>query len=636
MASSVTPQPQEVRAELERILASPPFAGSHRSQRFLRFVVENSLDDAHESLKEYTIAIEVFERDSSYDPVVDATVRVEAGRLRNRLRDYYIDQGRDDPLIIEMPKGAYRATFSARSRIDPIAPAVLPASPAVPAPSVPETPRPAWRRMFLWSLATVCVLGAVLGGVLLRRNQHAESASSANAPLALAVLPFANQTGSPANNYITDGLTDNLIRQLSELPHLKVISRTAIDHTPPSALTGLGVKTFLRGVLHRNSDGQLLLDSELSNAKDGTVLRSRQYRPDTSDLQSLQADIVQDVIHGLGMELDARQSADAKRPPTSSPGAFQSFLRGESAAREQSAQGLHTAISNYEDAIRQDAGFSLAYASLAASHTMLGIYFEPAREQMPLARQNAERALALNPSLLEAHGMLGVIHLVYDWDYPAAQSELTAADARDAAMSALACTAHLLHTSGHIRHAEEDVHRMLEFDPLSPVLIAELGCVNYYAGRYDESVHYYREALTADTRPPLIYWGLGRSLGSEGHYSEALEILRRFKTVNGFEPPIITAEIGYAEGASGDRKAALESAHMLERASAHIYVDPYLVALIYLSVKDTDKTYAWLDKAYADRSPFLISIATDPKWTASRQDARFQNLLERMIQHARE
>lgn len=110
-----------------------------------------------------------------------------------------------------------------------------------------------------------------------------------------------------------------------------------------------------------------------------------------------------------------------------------------------------------------------------------------------------------------------------------------------------------------------------------------------------------------------------------------MQILRRFKTVNGFEPPIITAEIGYAEGASGDRKAAMEIAHMRQGASAHTFVDPYLVALIYLSVKDTDNTYAWLDKAYADRSPFLISIGTDPKWTASRQDARFQGLL---IQHA--
>jgi tetratricopeptide (TPR) repeat protein len=170
-------------------------------------------------------------------------------------------------------------------------------------------------------------------------------------------------------------------------------------------------------------------------------------------------------------------------------------------------------------------------------------------------------------------------------------------------------TAHLLHTSGHIRHAEEDVHRMLEFDPRSPVLIGELGCVKYYAGRYDESVHYYREALTADSRSPVIYWGLGRSLESEGHYSEALEILRRFKTVNGFEPPIITAEIGYAEGASGDRKAALQIAHTLEGASAHIHVDPYLVALIYLSLKDTDNTYAWLDKAYAVPSSRCVERA---------------------------
>src|ERR1700761_7291211 len=100
MASAVT-QPQEVRAELERILASTPFAGSHRSQRFLRYVVENSLDDAHESLKEYAIAIEVFERDSSYDPSIDATVRVEASRLR----EYYADAGRNDPLVIDMPKG---------------------------------------------------------------------------------------------------------------------------------------------------------------------------------------------------------------------------------------------------------------------------------------------------------------------------------------------------------------------------------------------------------------------------------------------------------------------------------------------------------------------------------------------------
>jgi hypothetical protein len=117
MASAVT-QPEALRAELERILASPPFAGCHRSQRFLRYVVENSLDDAHESLKEYAIAIEVFERDSSYDPSIDATVRVEAGRLRSRLRGYYADAGRNDALVIDVPKGGYRASFTARVPVE--------------------------------------------------------------------------------------------------------------------------------------------------------------------------------------------------------------------------------------------------------------------------------------------------------------------------------------------------------------------------------------------------------------------------------------------------------------------------------------------------------------------------------------
>jgi tetratricopeptide (TPR) repeat protein len=175
---------------------------------------------------------------------------------------------------------------------------------------------------------------------------------------------------------------------------------------------------------------------------------------------------------------------------------------------------------------------------------------------------------------------------------------------------------------------------MLEFDPRSAALIAELGCINYYGGKYDESIRYYRQALAADSGSPIANWGLGKSLVREGRYAEALDTLRRFKAVNGFEPPVITAEIGYAEGASGDRKAAIATVHTLERASAHTFVDPYFVALIYLSLKDADDTYAWLNKAYADRSPFLISIASDPKWAVSRQDARFQNLLGRMTDHA--
>ena len=234
----------------------------------------------------------------------------------------------------------------------------------------------------------------------------------------------------------------------------------------------------------------------------------------------------------------------------------------------------------------------------------MGIFFESAREHMPLAREYAQRALSIDSTLSQAHGTLGLIHLVYDWDYGAAQTELAAADARESAITSLACTAHLLEQGGRGRHAEEEIHQALEFDPRSSALLGELGCIHYYGGKYEEAIRYYREALAADPRSPIANWGLGKSLVREGRYTEALDALRRFKAVNGFEPPVITAEIGYSEALSGDHRAALATVTRLERESKVNYVDPYLIAIVYLALKDEDNTYAWLNRAYEMRSSF--------------------------------
>jgi TolB-like protein/Flp pilus assembly protein TadD len=630
-ATSVSHTREEIRAQLARVLASRIFAGAQRSQRFLSYVVEKSFDSGSDALKEYTIAVEVFERDASYDPSIDATVRVEAGRLRSRLHEYYAEDGKHDPLIIDVPKGGYHATFTKR----PLAATTMDGtgtSPAIPI-AMPAPPA-ATRKRGIWITAAACVLLLIAGGVVLRQRDDAATPRMP-ARIAMAILPFANQTGVDANGYLSEGLTQNLIRQCSEIPRLKVMSRAAVDRVNrSSAASQLNVTILLTGALRKDADGNLVVDAELSTTKDGSVLRSRQYLAEQSDLQPVQADIVQDVIQGLGVELDARRSAHAQRPLTSSPAAFNAFLQGESAARDATAEGYHLAIKSDEQAVSKDPGFALAWEALAESHAGLGMFFEPARQHMPLARRYAERALAIDSSLSQAHGTLGLVHLVYDWDYGAAQTEVAAADSRESAITTFACTAHLLDQSGRTRHAEEEIHQVLEFDPRSPTLLGELGCINYYGGKYEEAIRYYRQALAADSRSPIANWGLGKSLVREGRYAEALEILRRFKTVNGFEPPVITAEIGYAEGLSGDRKEAIETARSLQSASAHTFVDPYLVALIYLSLKDADNTYAWLNKAYADRSSFLISIATDPKWVASRQDARFQDLLRRMTDHA--
>ena len=631
MESRYMPLNETARAQLERILASAPFANSVRSQRFLRYVVENSLREEDEALKEYTIAVEAFDRDPSYDPAVDATVRVEAGRLRSRLRDYYADEGRNDPVVIDVPKGGYRATFTERSI--GAGGAVAEAESAPRAEHAHEhMESPGWRRMAPLALGVIILISAV-GGIALWKKRTSPTITAGNGQKVLAVLPFSNQTGTTANSYLAEGITETLIRQFSLIPKLRVISRAAADRVnKQNAASELGVGFLLTGALERNADGRLVLNAELSDAKNGTVLRSNQYIPDEADLRPIQAEIVQDAVKGLGISVDTVQAAGAQRPLTSSPAAFQSFLRGEAAARfRDDPTNLHQAIHNFEEAVSHDPSFAFAYSSMAEGHLALGIYYEAPRDHLPLARQYAQRALALDPSMHQAHAILGLIDLLYDWNLPLAQSELEQADTRDHAIWQLGCTVHLLSINGRYRHAEEDVESMLEFDPHSGMLISELGCVKYYSGHYDDSIRYYKQALSLDPHSVQGYWGMGRSLASEGRYKEALEDLKQFKKLKGFEPPIITAEIGFTEAASGDRHGALETLKQLQEESKRAYVDPYLMGVVYLGLKDRENTYALLDRAYQAHSTFLISIATDPKWSGSQGDPRFQALWNRMM-----
>lgn len=619
MTSNVTPD--QVRAELDRILASAPFANSQRSQRFLTYVVEATLKNVDESLKEFAIAVDVFGRNTSYDPSVDATVRVEAGRLRSRLRDYYAEAGHNDPIILEMPKGGYRVNFI-ENRL----------ATNESAPAVPNQP-PIWRRSVALGAMSIVLLLAIGTAVLVKmRNSRATPAKDGE--IVLAVLPFSNQTGSEANSYLTEGITQTLIRQFSELPSVRVISRAAADRVSrQNAATEYGVSYLLTGSLIRNADGKLVLNAELSNAKDGTVLKSNQYIPDEADLRPIQADIVHDVISGLGIQLNARDSAGAFQPLTRSPVAFAYFLRGETLIRRRDDPGsLHQAIPQFQEAVKLDPSFALAYSSLAEAYLELGVYYESPLENMPPARENAQHALALDPTIRQAHGILGLIDLLFEWNMPGAQSELAQADTRDTAIWALGCTAHLLATNGRYRHAEEDLQRMLEFDPESTMLVSELGCVKYYSGQYDDAIRYYRRAKAMDSQSVLAYWGLGRALAKKGQYKEALEILRAFKPAGGPEPPIVTAEIGYTEGISGDRHAAEQTLRDLKEQSKKMYVDPYLIAVIYLSMKDYENTYAWLDKAFQVRSPFLISLASDPKWSGETSSPRLRALWNRMTQ----
>jgi TolB-like protein len=614
------PTTPEIEQELHRILSSKVFAAAQRSQAFLRYVVERSLSDAPNPLKEFSIANDVFARGHDYDPSIDATVRVEAGRLRGRLREYYDGEGSSDPVYIDIPKGGYHPTFACREcKIGATkeVPQIVGQAEPVETTAARRSPL-SWSR---WVVTGVLLLALVVAGAWRwhPRSQQAVSAPEGGQQISLAVLPFANETGDKANDYLAHGLTDNLIRQLSEIPPLRVMSRGAVyqfrSGTDKAVSVGrsLHVNSVLTGELHQ-ANGKLIVDTELSNMTDGSIINSHRYLPEGDDLRPVQASITQNLIHGLKIELDARQSAHVLRPVSSSIEAYREMLRGETAERGNSPLALHDAIGHYEQAVKFDPKFAIAWSDLAGAHLLLGIYFEDPRQHMPQATEYATRALQFDSEYAEPHGTLGLVELLYNWDYAAAASELASVNDEQSAMNMLSCTSHLMAQTGRTRDADEMVHRMLGYDPQSAQLIGELGCIDYYRGDYESAMRHYREAMAEDPHSPIPYWGLGKTLSLQGKYGEAVKVMRQFKPANGFEPSLLTAEIGYALGREGKASEAQREIAELREKSKSAYVDPYFVSLIYLGMGEQQLTLQWLHSAYAVRSPFLISIATEPKW----------------------
>jgi DNA-binding winged helix-turn-helix (wHTH) protein/TolB-like protein/tetratricopeptide (TPR) repeat protein len=475
----------------------------------------------------------------------------------------------------------------------------------------------------------LCVMAAVWWHSRTRENSASGSGPS------IALLPITNDTADPTADYIADGVTESVIRQLSGVPGLRVIGGASVfrykhdQQDPRSVGRALGVGDIMQGHLRR-LDGRLVLAVELSRVDDGTVLLSHQYLAEENDLRPVQADLVRDTLRSTGTGLGQSPSASYLRSITENAEAYQEFLRGESANAGTSPPQLHEAIRHFEGATAIDPDFALAWAELAQAHLVLGLYFEAPREHLSMARQYAQRALRLNRDIAGAHGTLGLIFLVYDWNYAAAMSELEPAESARGAMSSLACTAHLLSQAGRARKADEILQDSLAYDPESGILVSESGCVAYYHRQYEDAVAYYRKAMKQDPNSPLPYWGLGKSLTQLGRFDEAVESLNRFSARNGDPPPLLIAESGYALARWGKKNEARACLERLSQLSKTIYINPFLPALIHLGLDERDLTFQWLSKAADDRSTFLISILTDPKWESLLNDPRLGAIVERM------
>jgi TolB-like protein/tetratricopeptide (TPR) repeat protein len=620
------PSPDSVRTELDRILASASFRGSPPLRRFLRYTVEHSLHGEADQLKEYRLGLEVFGRRSSYEPQKDPIVRLEARRLRAKLLEYYEDEGRHDPVRINVPKGGYAATFAANGHAELT---VLLPAPQVPLPteSVPSLSRKA-----KIATAAICTAMLLLVWALIRRQAQMATGSQA---ISMAVLPFQNLSGDPTRDYLADGITENLIGNLSRLPGLRVIAPSTsfrykdANAEPQRVGRDLQVSVVLTGKLLERDD-TLVAQIELVDAAKGSVLWDNQYSRKLSEMQSVQEDISRDITRQLRLQLTGEQLARLVQPQTESSEAFQLYLRGRYNLNKRTEEAFIKAIEYFDLAIDQDPQYALAYAGRADSYLLLAEYTVlPSKEALPKARDAAARALELDETLAEAHTSLGAVRADYQWDWRGAESEFRRAiELNPSYATAHQWYAELLSQQGRHDEAISEIRRAQELDPLSLIVNAIAGRILLFAGRVDPAIEQLQKTLEIDPNFSIANYDLGKAYLRKQMLSQAIAEFQ--KSVNLFRVSERDAALGYAYANEGKDAEARDVLRTYLRQSERAYVSWYGIAFVYTGLREKDQAFACLEKAYQQHDVRLRDVKVEPLFENLRSDPRFVHLVRRV------
>jgi eukaryotic-like serine/threonine-protein kinase len=496
------------------------------------------------------------------------------------------------------------------------------------------------RRALLTVLvATLLVLAALLAYLSRSTNVSGPGSSSAARLAAidsLAVLPFDNESGSSELEYLSDGITESLINGLSQLPHLSVKARSSVFHykgkqvEPQQVATALSVQAILHGrVVQRGADLSLYLS--LVDGRNGDQLWGEQYNRKLTDLLALQSEITRDVSRKLGARLSGADEQRLTKNYTENVEAYQLYLKGRYHLLKNTRMETQNGVAYFRQAIENDPSYTLAYIGLADAYRVLALSGEmPATDVLPEAKAAAQKAVEIDDRLAEAHAILGMVILWYDWDWDAAENQLKRALELDPnSADTHQAYATLLSYTG--RHAEAigEIKRARELDPLNLRTSALEGAFLINAERADEALVRLRQTLELDPN----YWFAQSYAASayieKGMLDEAVAEARKARESSDVATRP-TSFLGYALAKAGRRAEARAELDALLKLIQHRYVSPYNIAMIYLGLGERDETFVWLERGYRQREPRMIFLKTEPKWNSLHEDPRFQDLLRRI------
>jgi TolB-like protein/Tfp pilus assembly protein PilF len=587
-----TIQHSAIRKQLERIVAHGLFARSERMGRFLRLAVERTLEGRTDELKEYLIGVEVFDRKASYDPRVDPIVRVEARRLRSKLQAYYQGDGRNDPIVFEFVTGSYAPRIHFKE----------------------EQPE-----------------GAVSGS----------TAQVTPAVPTVAVLPFANLSASSEYDYLSDGLTEELIHALTKVSGMRVMAwNSAVrlrgsDPERPEAREPLWERLPVANVLTgsvRVSEGRLRVRAQLIEKETGLYLWSETFERQMRDVFAIQEEIARNIVRTLRIQLTSSQETVPRAASPTTVSSYDYYLKGRYHWHRRTAADLARSIQYFRAAIESDPRSALAHAGLADAYTLQVEYglTHPA-EGIPMAKSAARRAIELDPHLAEAYPSLALIRSKTDWEWEEGEALYRKAIALNPGYA----TAHFwlsgdcLAVQGRLDEALDEIEIALELDPLSSVIHETRGFIHLLRHEYDEAMRDYREILEFDPSSYRPYAAIGRALGLQGKYGEALAMLEKARAIEE-EIPHILAAMGQIFGLSGDAESARGVLARLEARARERHISCACFAVVHLGLGEKEQALDWLERGCDRHEMSVTSIGIHPIYDSLRGSPRFHALLKRL------
>ncbi len=613
--------PESVRATLDKILASPGFATADRLSRFLRYTVEETLNGQTDKLKESLLGIDVFGRKPTYDPRVDAVVRTEAVKLRARLRDYYDSDGRDDEIIIDLPKGRYIPAFRFRDK--------LMLSPA--AEAAEKSLRPDWKP----ALAGALILAVLAVSIYWSTHSRTRSSDARGGELSsIAVLPFADLSPDKDQEYFCDGMTEEIIDALSKIGGLRVVARTSsfAFKGKQQDIREIGKKLNVAAVLEgsvRKDGNRLRVTAQLNSVADGYHLWSETYERELKDVFTVQDEISRAIVNTLQVKLSGRG-----RQPNSSPEnleTYELYLQGRYHWSKWRTEGAEQAMHYFEAAIQKDPKFAPAYAGIAYSYCWLGFFGAlPPKDAMPKARQAAEKALSLDDSLAAAHTALAYVNALYDFNWPAAEREFK----RAMQLNVGDADAHFGYSIVYLAplgRMEEAVHEMQaarDLDPLSPIESTYLGLAYQFVGKRAEAIAQYKHALDLDPNFVEARLHLANAYLDQQRYKDFFAELDLAKEQAPDSRTDLMRACAYA--LQGKKSEALELTHKWEKPPSGSIVRSTSISYVYAMLGDKEQMFAWLDRAYADRDGMLAYLNKQGSFRRYRTEPRFLALEKKL------